>query len=200
MVSLIILRLIKIYFVNIFSEKMELIWLKKVLIKKWASYLTYLCIIIIVIYLLKIITNQYEKQLLLFYKNIVELFFNNKHLYDPKIGFVEASGTYIIGKECLGLNFIFLMFITFSIAIYKYLKGFLIILGSVLSLIAAFILGSFSNIVRLLGSIYFVSWEKFELIHTTIGITINLFVLTISYIFIEWILKNNFSNKGEKNE
>ena len=127
------------------------------------------------------------KALLDFYKTVVEIFFSNSHYYVEDLGYY-AGNYYNIGKECLGLGIVALIFGCCGILSVKMLRGYkLIILGIVLSAPAAIISGVIANIFRLISSIYFVTFARFELIHALLGIVIYLSVLFIYYRLFIWL-------------
>ena len=120
------------------------------------------------------------KTLLDFYKTVVEVFFNNSHYYVEEFGYY-AGNFYTIGENCLGLGITALIFGCCGILTAKTLRGYKRVSGIILSAPIAFVSGVFVNILRLISSIYFITFAKFELIHALLGIVIYLSILLIYY-------------------
>ena len=125
------------------------------------------------------------KVLLDFYKTVVEVFFSNYHYYNADYGYYVGNA-YTIGRECLGLGIIPLIFGCCGILSVKALRGYKRIVGIFASVAAAIISGVVANIIRIISSIYFIAFIRFELIHALLGIVIYLTVLFSYYRFFIW--------------
>ncbi|MCL2165100.1 MAG: exosortase K [Oscillospiraceae bacterium] len=134
--------------------------------------------------------DNFVKALLDFYKTVVEVFFSNYHYYDYSRG-LYVGNAYTIGRECLGLGIIALIFGCCGILSVKALKGYKRIVGILIGAAAAVISGVLANIIRIISSIYFITFIRFELIHALLGIVIYLTVLFSYYRFFIW-----FSNRS----
>ncbi len=163
-----------------------------IFIKKYGFYFISLLIFIAMMYFSSIMNEKYVQFILRKYADVVELFFNNSHEYVLGIGYVDYNNTYIIGRNCLGINFISLLFGFNSFAFLKYFKGFKKILWIGICFVSSIIIGFIANCSRLISSIPFARYSKFNLIHASIGIAIYLFII----IFIYGILKIRFERKG----
>ena len=147
------------------------------------TYFYYAAVAILTVgayYFLNTLGDGAVKALLDFYKTVIELFFNNALYYDQWLGrYVSGyyNSYYAIGKECLGLNVIVLLFGVCGVLSVKALRGRKRIPGIIASAAAAVVAGVGANILRLLSSIYFISFVRFELIHALLGVVIYLTVL-----------------------
>jgi len=123
-----------------------------------------------------------------FYKSAVELFFGNYHYYDESTLSYYGDG-YTIGKACLGLNIIIFIFTVASFVNVGKVKGYKKILWVLCSAVMAVVIGVFSNLLRLIGSIYFTAFASFEFIHALLGIVIYLAAIIFCYRLSKDILK-----------
>ena len=150
-------------------------------------------------FLFKNLGENTIKAFLDIYKGAVELFFGNYHYYNAwqKPNGYVGNG-YIISDKCLGLNIIVLIFmLLYAVVIWRF-KGFKQIIGIIASGAAAVIIGVLANILRLLSSVYFAAFAKFEMIHALLGIVIYLSVLILCYVLSKKIFID--TKVGEDNE
>ena len=139
------------------------------------------------------------KVLLDFYKTAVELFFGNDLRFDS-LRFCYVGHSFSIGKECLGLNVIVLLFFVCGVLSVKALFPRQRPLGILLSAAAAIVAGVFANVLRLISSIYFITFVKFETIHALLGIVIYLAVLIAFYWFFMQLKSEDASEEGDDAE
>lgn len=102
--------------------------------------------------------------------------------YIGSIGYMAAGSTYAISRECMGYNFMLMLFAMNSCTYVRYFAGFRKLLWLAASLAGAVLAGTFVSMLRILGSIPFSGHPDFYLIHLGIGVTIYLFVLAADYI------------------
>ena len=126
------------------------------------------------------------KTFLTFYTSVVEMYFGNYHYYDDYL-LRYVGYSYAIGRECLGLGIVALIFGCSGILCVKAYKGYKRAVALVLSATLAALSGIFANIIRIISSIYFISFARFEMIHALLGITIYLAVLFAYYRLFIWI-------------
>ena len=165
---------------------MKNVGLKRENIRLYCYYSAVVVLSACVYYCLHNLNDSIVKALLDFYKTIVEIFFSNSHYYNENLGYYSGYA-YNIGKDCLGLGIIALIFCCCGILSIKTFRGYMRILGVIASAPAAFISGVLANNLRLLSSIYFISFARFELIHALLGIVIYLSVLFLFYRIFNWL-------------
>jgi len=152
-----------------------------IFIKKYGFYFVSLLIFAFIISFGYFMDEKHAQIILKMYAYIVELFFNNAHIYVLGIGYVDMENTYAISRSCLGINFISLLFIFNSFAFLKYFKGIMKLLWIFLCFVFSVIIGFIANCMRLISSIPFAQNSKFNLIHVAIGIAIYLFIISMIY-------------------
>lgn len=157
------------------------------------NYLLILLIFISIFLFGKTLSDSASFVLLKPYSAISEIFYNNRHVYVQGLGFVEQTGKYVISTSCLGINFMAILFITITFPFIKNKGFFKSIKWISLSLIASFFIGFIANNVRILSSIPFSNFSKFNLVHSSIGIIIYIFILIFCYSYL-------VKRKEEKNE
>lgn len=174
--------------------------------RKFTGYVHYaalVCLSFGIFYWLNHLSESQTKFLLDFYKNVVEIFFGNTHYFDEMNGYYVGNN-YIISESCLGLNVIVLIFAVCSMANTGRLRSVERILWILTSGLIAVITGVFANILRLVSSIYFTVFARFELIHALLGIVIYLSALIFCYAFSIRIFKKKAGGaefgKQEKHE
>jgi exosortase K len=128
------------------------------------------------------LSNEQVRPLLDFYKNTVEIFFGNTHYYSEADGHYYG-GYYTIGRECLGLNITAFCFAVCGLANIDRLKGWRRCAWLAVSAAIAVAAGVTANVLRLLSSIYFVTFANFETIHALLGIVIYLTFAVVCYAF-----------------
>ena len=149
-------------------------------------------------YYLNNLSQGQIKFLLDLYKNAVEIFFGNWHWYNEYENYYVGS-YYIISEKCLGINIIVLIFGLCGLLKIDNFKGFIRLLWILASAILAVTLGVFANIIRLLSSVYFTSYDKFETIHTMLGIVIYLALLIFCYVVLKKMMNTNGGDVNEEN-
>jgi len=149
-------------------------------------------------YYLNNLSQGQIKFLLDLYKNTVEIFFGNWHWYSEYENYYVGS-YYIISEKCLGTNIIVLIFGLCGLLKIDSFKGFKRLLWILTSALLAVILGVFANIIRLLSSVYFTSYAKFETMHTMLGIVIYLTLLIICYVVLKKMMNTNGGDVSEEN-
>lgn len=160
--------------------------------------------VVAVIFLILLIYNanlpeSHARILLAPYAAVVELFYNNAHVYKEGTGFVETAGNYIIGRDCLGLRFTSALFLLCALYPLKYLmrykKAVWVAFSGLFSIFAGFIVNS----VRILNSLTFLSHKRFYALHAATGAALYLFVLCAAYFLLVKAFSNNEQElKGEK--
>jgi exosortase K len=151
---------------------------------------------IFLFYWLKNADDPIVKSLLLPHAMLTEIYYNTSLAYINGLGYSSINGTFTIGRECMGSNFIIMMFGMTSCVFAKHFKDIKKILWLITSLIMSITIGILISCIRIIGSIPFVTHPKFALLHSGIGISLYFFALTASYI----VLKKLFgSEKSEEN-
>lgn len=155
------------------------------------------------IFLLLLLYKQYipehhTRVLLVPYAGMVEIFYNNRHVYAEGIGFAETDGRYVIGRDCLGLGFTSMLFALCAFYPLRILTGYKKALWVVVSAIFSIFAGFIVNSVRILNSLTFLSSERFHTIHAAMGAALYLFVLCVVYFLLARAFeKTTCAKKGD---
>ncbi len=157
---------------------------------KLKVYLYYFLLALIFVLLLYFGTNlpgAALRVLLKPYSLLTEAFFNHSHVYIEGVGYQEIYSRYILGRDCLGLNFTALFFALTCIPFIRYLRGGTQVLWILACLLGSVLVGFVVNALRILGSVPFALQEKFNMIHASLGIALYLCVLTSAYALLRKI-------------
>ncbi len=130
------------------------------------------------------------------YAGLAELFFNHRFEYVNGLGYIEQTGSYMIGADCLGLRFMAAFFMLCTIPFLRYFTGWQKLKWGLFSLAGSLVVGFFVNVLRILGSIPFTGSEKFNMIHASIGITLYFLTFILGY----YLLKRYCQGKEKSNE
>ncbi len=117
-----------------------------------------------------------------------EIFYNIPLVYTNGIGYSSIDCTFIIGRECMGYHFIVLMFLMNACMFAKHFNGFHKALWFITCLVGAAAAGVLISCIRIVGSIPFVTHEKFALLHSGIGISLYFAALAASYIAVNQLI------------
>ena len=140
------------------------------------------------IYGVKTAQDAVLKILLYPHVKAVEIFYNIPLAYTNGIGYSSMDCTFTIGRDCMGSNFIVLMFTMNACTFAKHFSGFHKVLWFITSLAGAAAAGVLISSIRIVGSIPFVTHEKFALLHSGIGISLYFAALASSYILINKLI------------
>jgi exosortase K len=133
--------------------------------------------------------------LLLPHARLTEIYYNTSLVYVNELGYTSKNAAFAIGRECMGGNFIIMLFGMTSCVFVQHFKGVKKLLWLAVSLMLSIVIGILVSSIRIIGSVAFVAHAKFALFHSGIGISLYFLTLITSYI----ILKKLFgSEKGEK--
>lgn len=149
----------------------------------------------LLLYWLKNADSNTIRILLLPHARLTEIYYNISLIYIDEIGYSSADGAFAIARECMGSNFIIMMFGMTSCLFASHFIGAKKLLWLITSLLLSIVIGILVSCIRIIGSVAFVTNPKFALLHSGVGISLYFFTLTVSYI----ILKKVFgSEKSEK--
>ena len=126
---------------------------------------------------------------------ITEIFYNTSLLYVKGIGYSSIDGTFAIGRECMGIKFIVMLFGMTACMFVKHFKGFQKVLWCMVSLAGAILIGIFISCIRIIGSIPLVSHPKFPLFHSSIGISLYFLALMLSYTLLNRLFRSDHHEK-----
>lgn len=140
------------------------------------------------IYGFKTAQDAVLKILLYPHAKAVEIFYNIPLVYTNGIGYSSIGCTFTIGRECMGYHFIVLMFTMNACMFAKHFNGFHKVLWFMISLVGAAAAGVLISSIRIIGSIPFVTHEKFVLLHSGIGISLYFAALAASYISVNKLI------------
>lgn len=172
------------------SRETKMILREKKMTSRVQNYLIYTLTILICLLLitwLKAAPDGALKVLLYPHRRAAEIFYNiNMHYYEG-IGYRAVNSTYVIGRECMGYNFIALMFGMNACLFIKYFKGFHKAAWLLASFAGAIVIGILISCLRIIGSIPFVNYDKFALIHLSLGISMYFFTLTSNCIVFNFL-------------
>ncbi len=115
---------------------------------------------------------------------VTEAFYNIALSYQSSVGYVSPGGSFAVGPACMGMNFIVMLFCLMVCAFTRRFRGFAKAAFFVLALAGSAVIGVFVSCVRIIGSVPFVSYEKFATLHTGIGIALYLAALVGSFILV----------------
>ena len=113
-----------------------------------------------------------------------EAFYHTTLHYQQGIGYTAPGGSFAIGPACMGLNFIVMLFCLMVCAFTRRFRGIRKAVFFLLALAGSAIIGVIISCVRIIGSVPFLTFEKFATLHTGVGIALYLAALTGSYILI----------------
>lgn len=133
--------------------------------------------------------------LLLPYARASESFFNIALEYIPGVGYLSADSTFAIGRECLGAKFTLALFGMAACMFVKYFKGPDKVKWLVISLTGAILAGALANAIRIVGSIPFVTDDKFPLIHLAMGASTYLLIMIAGYFGLNMVLGRRYCEK-----
>lgn len=140
------------------------------------------------IYGFKTAPDAVLKILLYPHAKAAEIFYNIPLVYTSGTGYSSIDCTFTIGRECMGCQFIVLMFTMNACMFAKHFNGFHKVLWFITSLFGAAAAGVLISSIRIIGSIPFITHEKFALLHSGIGISLYFAALTASYISINKLI------------
>ncbi|MDD4237488.1 MAG: exosortase K [Desulfotomaculaceae bacterium] len=140
------------------------------------------------IYGFKTAQDDVLKMLLYPHAKAAEIFYNIPLVYTNGIGYSSIDCTFIIGRECMGYHFIFLMFLMNACVFAKHFNGFNKVIWFITCLAGAAATGVLISCIRIIGSIPFVTHEKFVLLHSGIGISLYFAALATSYIAVKQLI------------
>jgi len=150
---------------------------------------------ILLLYWFRNVPDNVLKWLLYPYAKVVEAFYNISTTYISELGYASKNMAFIIGRKCMGHNFIVMLFLMNSCMFAEYFKGISKILWLLASLAGAVFIGVITGCIRIIGSIPFVAHDKFVVIHSGMGIALYFFVLASCYVMI-----NHFFRRGHIEE
>jgi exosortase K len=120
-----------------------------------------------------IILNKNIEVSLLPHKTVMEFLFNYNFVFIESVGYEQTNGLFVIAQNCLGAKLFISLFLILVLGfLHKYsgtkrkitalFKFYIISLG------AAFVI----TIVRISASVPFCTWDRFQLIHNIISLTL----------------------------
>lgn len=151
------------------------------------KHLNLICYILVLLSALLLLnwvksTPDSAYQIMLYpHKRAAEIFYHSTYYYYEGIGYTNTSSVYAIGRECMGYNFILILYAMNACTYVRYFTGIRKLLWLITSFVSALFIGIVASSMRIIASIPFVRHENFHLIHLGIGITVYLIVLMIDY-------------------
>lgn len=118
----------------------------------------------------------------------IELFYNTNLTYMHGAGYNAPGAAFTIGRDCMGVNFISTMFCMLVCAFVHKFRGIIKFAWFGLSLLISAVIGVFVSILRIIGSVPFISLEKFATLHTWAGIALYFIALLAAYFITKKIL------------
>lgn len=165
-----------------------------------AQNIIFYCMVVIVGVLLLSWFNAAQddtvKVLLYPHAKITEIFYNIPLVYREGVGYSSIDGTFAIGRGCMGSRFMMIMFGMTACMFGSYFKGVKKGAWLVISLIGSVFIGILISIIRIIGSVPFVSHPKFVFFHASIGISIYFLALALGQVLLNKIVR---SGKNEEN-
>ncbi len=118
-----------------------------------------------------------------------ELFYNINLTYVENVGYIGLGTAFIIAKDCFGVYFVAMLFCMFVCGFVKQFSSVKKLYWCGFSFVLAVVVGVLVSCMRIIGSIPFVSSEKFSTLHTGIGAVLYLLTLISSYAILRNILR-----------
>ncbi len=115
------------------------------------------------------------------HKKATEIFYRISLPYKQGIGYLANDASFAIGRECMGLYFILMVFGMNATMFMKYTKGYHKALWLLLCFTSAILISVVVSSIRIIGSVPFITHAKFPLIHSGVGITLYFLTLVFSY-------------------
>lgn len=140
--------------------------------------------------------DEVVSSLLLPHAKATEVYYNINLQYISGIGYTAHNAAFIIGKECMGVNFIVLMFNMLVFAFTKTFTRYTKPIWLIISFTGAVVIGIGISCIRIIGSVPFVTNEKFGLLHAGSGIALYFLVLLGIYFLIKKILGVSYHEKN----
>ena len=160
--------------------------------------ITYYCFVaficMLLLYLLKTVSDDVIKILLYPHARLTEIYYNISLVYVKGSGYSSMNGAFSIGRACMGVNFIIMMFGMTACLFVKHFKGANKAVWLIASLVVSIAIGILVSSIRIIGSVPFVANPKFALFHSSIGISLYFFTLTACYTILKKFIR------GEKSE
>jgi len=116
------------------------------------------------------------------HKMAVGIFYHMDLFYHAGTGYLASDYGFAIGRECLGSNFILILFAMNACMFLKYFEGYRRALWWFGCLAGASALGISVSCIRIIGSIPFAGHPKFPMIHVIFGISLYFSALFLSYV------------------
>ncbi len=120
---------------------------------------------------------------------LTEIFYNINLTYVENVGYLGSNTAFIIAKNCFGVYFMAMLFCMFVCGFVKQFCGIKKLYWFGLSFIVAVVVGVLVSCIRIIGSIPFVSLEKFSTLHTGIGAVLYLLTLVAGYAILKKCLR-----------
>ena len=129
------------------------------------------------------------------YAKATELFYHMDLRYIAGVGYCAAGGVFAIGKACMGINFAVMMFFMLIFAFTHRFEGYRKIIWLPLSLLISTVVGVVISCIRIVGSVPFVTIDKFATLHTALGAALYLAALAGAYLTTKKILGGSHNEK-----
>ena len=119
--------------------------------------------------------------LLLPHAKAAEAFYNVALRYRDGAGYVAAGGGFAIGRGCMGVNFIAMLFSMMACAFTRRFRGPRKAVFFVLSLAGSIAVGVLASCIRIIGSVPMLSSSRFAAFHAGTGAALYLATLVCIY-------------------
>lgn len=125
-----------------------------------------------------------------------EIFYNIPLVYVNGVGYSAVDGSFAIGRECMGIKFIVIIFGMTACMFANCFIGMKKILWFFTSLLGSILIGIVISCIRIVGSVPFIQHPKFPLFHSGIGISLYFFTLTTSYVLLNKFLRSDIHEEN----
>lgn len=121
---------------------------------------------------------------------LVEVFTGTLYHFVPERGYMSSDLTVEIGPSCAGINFLVILFCSFSFSFIKEFSGIIKVLAAVLFLILSYIITVIVNTFRIVAAINFTVYNDAYLkidkedFHKILGTLVYFFFLVLFYMAI----------------
>lgn len=127
----------------------------------------------------------------------VELFYATPLAYVPGLGYAQLSGGFVITKECMGGNFIIMLFAMNACMFMHHFQGAKKAVWAFCCLLFAVLSGVLLSCLRILGTAPFVASARFDIVHVGNGAALYLLAAIMSYFLCKKLMERKDAKVAE---
>lgn len=157
--------------------------------RRWTGYIVYSVLAAVIgaalVFAFHFADDGLMAVLLKPHAHVAGFFYNLKFYYVENVGYSCANAGFVIGRDCFGMTFIVMVFCLCVGGFAVCFRGAQRALWVAASLVISVVVGVGVSCIRIVGSIPFVSLEKFATLHTGIGAALYLMTLAACYLCLK---------------